>query len=250
MSGKVYAIMSVVQGNGAKYVATNLAKSLRRNGKKEMFKKVLLIDFDFENPCLAYEFVKEDDTHGIDNLLAHLNSSGLNESVFSENVIRTSLDVDVLRGTHFIGKVKRFSSLQIESILEVARKLYEVVIVVISPKANNAGTVYTLFEADQVILVLRNNHANLLKVDGVLRVVNQYHKTEHPTLVIYNMKNMLSKVDVNDKLKDSLLDLKVVGVLEYDDQSTDNLDLQKKESIFAAKPINAKVFADIGQQLA
>jgi MinD-like ATPase involved in chromosome partitioning or flagellar assembly len=241
--------MSVVPGNGAKYVATNLAKSMKRKDKKERKKSVLLIDFDFENPCLAYEFVKHDNTHGIDNLLPHLNHSCVSEEIFRENIIHTSLDVDVLRGTHFIGKVKQFSKLHIEAILDVARKMYDAVIVVVSPKVNNAGTVYTLFHSDQVILVLRNNHSNYLKVESALRIVKQYHKAEHPTAIIYNMKNNLSKADVNDKLRDSSLELKVIGVLEYDEKSIDNLDLDRKESFLGAKPINGKTFADIEKQL-
>lgn len=248
MSGKVYAVMSVVQGNGAKYVATNLAKSLKRKDKKES-KSVLLVDFDFENPFLAYEFVKHDSTHGIDNLLPHIHESGVSQEIFQENIIKTRMDVDVLRGTNFIGKAKQFSKLHIESILEMARNLYDVVIVVVSPEANNAGTVYTLFHADQVILVLRNNHSNYLRVDAAIRIISQYHSAEHPILIVYNMQNTYSKADVNEKLKECSLELKVAGVLEYDEKSIDNIDLDKKESVFTSKPINAKTFADIEKQL-
>ncbi|WPS85408.1 AAA family ATPase (plasmid) [Brevibacillus halotolerans] len=248
MNGKVYAIMSVVQGNGAKYVATNLAKSIKRKEKKEN-KSVLLVDFDFENPYLAYEFVKHDSIHGIDNLLPHIHESGISQEVFQENIISTRIDVDVLRGTQFIGKSKQFSKLHVDSILNTARKLYDVIIVVVSPKANNAGTVYTLFNADQVILVLRNNYSNFLRVDLSLRIVNQYTKGDSPTLIIYNMQNIQSKADVSEKLKGFPFDLKVAGVLEYDERSIDNVDLEKKESVFSLKPINAKAFIDIEKYL-
>ncbi|MFF2531486.1 AAA family ATPase [Brevibacillus sp. NPDC058079] len=248
MSGKVYAIMSVVQGNGAKYVATNLARAMKRKEKKEN-NKILLVDFDFENPYLAYDFVKQDKTHGIDNLLPHIHESGISQEIFQENIIATRIDVDVLRGTQFIGKYKQFSKFHIEAILDTARKLYDIVIVVVSPKVNNAGTVYTLFHADQVILVLRNNYSNYLRVDVAMRIVNQYAKGENPTLIVYNMQNVQSKAEVNEKLKEFPFELKVAGVLEYDERSIDNVDLDKKESMFLSKRINAKTFAEIEKHL-
>lgn len=246
MSGKIYGVMSVVPGNGAKYVATNLAKAVRHKDKS---KRVLLVDFDFENPFLAYVFVKHDITHGIDNLLPHIHESGVNEEIFKENIISTRLGVDVLKGTQFAGKTKMFSRLHIETILNVAKKLYDVVIVVISSKANNAGTIYTLLHADQLIMVLRNNYSNELKLDKVVDVVQHYYRSENPVLLVYNFQNIHSKAGVNEKLQSFSIEVKVVGVLEYDERSIDNIDLDKKESLFS-KSVNTKAFIDIAKQLA
>lgn len=248
MSGKVYAIMSVVQGNGAKYIATNLAKSVKRKEKKEN-KRVLLVDFDFENPFLAYDLVKHDITHGIDNILPHIHQSGINEEIFKENIIETRIEVDVLRGTNMNGNMKQFSKLHIESILTTARKLYDMIFVVISPKANNAGAIYTLFHADQIVLVLRNNNSTYLKVEKSLKMIEQYATNDNPVLAVYNQQNNHSKADVQEKLKESKIPLKIVGVVEYDERSIDNVDLEKKESVFASKPVNAKVFSDIEKEL-
>jgi MinD-like ATPase involved in chromosome partitioning or flagellar assembly len=246
LSGIVYAVISVVQGNGAKYVATNLARMEKRNFKN---RRVLLVDFDFENPFLAHEFVKKDSTHGIDNLLPHIHPSGVSEEIFLENIIQTRMDVDVLRGTQFIDKIKQFTKHHIETILKTAREIYDSIYVVISPRATNAGTVYTLFNADQVLMVLRNNHSNYLRMDKAMKVVEQYIRTDNPILLIYNFQNSNSKVDVTEKLKEYLLDLKVAGILEYDDRSIDNVDLDKKDNMFNTKPLNVKTFTEIGKQL-
>lgn len=241
MSGKVLAVMSAIPGNGAKYVATNLAKAIRERNKGL---RVLLIDFDFDNPFLAYPYVQHDNTHGIDNLLPHIHN-GLSEEIFRENVISTKLGVDVLRGTQFVGRVRMFAKNHVESILDVSRKLYDVVLVVIMSTVNNAGTVYTLLNADQLILVLRNNYANELKLDKVCGVISHYYASDKPVLVVYNFQNYYGKAEMNDKLQSLPVEVKVVGVLEYDERTIDNLDLEKK-----LKNINAKTFHQIAKQLA
>lgn len=246
MAGKVYAVISAVQGNGAKYVATNIARTMSKGVKKG--RRVLLIDFDFENPFLAYDLISHDSLHGIDTLVPNIYDSMISEDIFRENIIQTRIDVDVLRGTKFPGKTKQYSKEHIEGILNTARELYDDIVVVISAKANNAGTIYTLFHADEILLVVRNNYSNAMQYDRVIRTISQYTRCLNPISIVYNMQNQFAKSELTEKIKDSQLEVKVVGVLEWDTRSIDNIDLQKKDSMFGSSA-NKKSFNEIVQKL-
>lgn len=242
MAGQICVISSVVQGNGAKYVATNLATELM-NREKNI--KVLLVDFDFENPFLAHAFVKHDEVHGIDNLANNITSEGISDELFMENVIQTKLNVDVLKGTQFIEKPKLFSNQHIEVILAKAKEMYDYVYVVINAKANNAGTIFSLMKADNIVLVLRNNYANLQRIDKALKLVAQY-APKNEASVVYNFKNLNSKLNINKKFDDN--SVRILGVLEYEEKGIDNLNLEKKESMFN-RSVNSKVFKKMNKEL-
>lgn len=242
LAGKICVVTSVVQGNGAKYVATNLATEIMNREKN---KRVLLVDFDFDNPFLAHAFVKHDEIHGIDNLANNITSEGIADDLFMENIIQTKLNVDVLKGTQFIEKPKMFSNQHIEVILDKAKKLYDYVYVVVNSKANNAGTIFSFMKADQVVLVLRNNYANLQRIDRTLKLVKQY-SPKNEASVVYNFKNLNSKLNINKKFDDNMV--QILGVLEYEEKGIDNLNLEKKESMFN-RSINSKVFTKMNKEL-
>lgn len=242
MAGKICVIASVVQGNGSKYVATNLASEIM---KREKNRRVLLVDFDFENPFLAHEFVKHDEVHGVDNLANNITSEGIADELFMENVISTKLDVDVLRGTQFIEKGKMFSNQHIQVILEKAQKLYDFVYVVVNGKANNAGTIISLMKTDELVLVLRNNYSNLLKVERMMKLVEQYAPSKK-VKVVYNFKNLTSNLNINKKFEES--NAQILGVLEYEEKGIDNLNLEKKDSVFGRSP-NIKVFTKMNKEI-
>lgn len=229
MRGNICVITSVVPGNGAKWVATSLASSMIDEKEEN---KVLLIDFDFENPFLASPYVKHDEIHGIDNLVTHISDNDVSNEIFLENVITTNFGADVLKGTNFIEKAKRFSKEHIEVILNKAKLLYDYVYVVVNAKANSAGTVYSLANADKILLVLRNNHANERKIDLVLKLIEQYKKSTASLYAIYNYKNLNTDVQINFvSINESV---KVLGALNYDEKDIDNLGLDKKKSLFGS----------------
>jgi len=242
VSGKIATITSAVQGNGSKYLATNLAFDIKKRKKD---KRVLLIDFDFDNPFLAYPFVSHDEVHGIDNLVNSITENEVSDELFLENIIETSVGVHVLRGTRFIEKPKMFSQQKIGVILKKAKQLYDHTYVVVNCKANNAGTIVSLMETDQVILVLRNNHSNLMRVERALKLIQQYSSVNE-IKVVYNFKNVHIDVDINSKFES--YPVKILGVLEYEEKGIDNLNLMKKDSLFS-RSVNAKVFSNINEKL-
>lgn len=242
MAGKICVIMSAVQGNGSKYLATNLASAVT---KKHKTHKVLLIDFDFDNPYLAHAFTQHDDVHGLDNLANSITSDGITSDLFAENVIETKLGIDVLRGTRYPEKSKLFTEQHVLVILEHARTIYDYVYVVVNPKANNAGTIFTLMNADRIMLVLRNNFSNMEKVGKALKVIRQYAPSKE-MFVLYNYKNLHATASINQKFEND--DAEILGVLAYEEKGIDNLNLMKRDSMFGGS-VNEKEFIKINNRL-
>lgn len=242
MAGKICVITSVVQGNGSKYIATNLATDLKRREKDS---RILLVDFDFDNPFLATAFTEHDDIHGIDELSNCITSEGVAENLFLENVVETKLQVDVLKGTKFIEKNRMFTKQHIESILERAKDLYDFIYVVVNANSSNAGTIYSLLKADKVMMTLRNNHSNLNRLLKTLNLLKQYSATKE-FYAVYNYKNLTSKLNLNKKFEGE--PVQIAGVLEYDEKGIDNLNLEKKDSAFS-RTINQKEFTKINKMI-
>lgn len=242
MAGKITVITSAVQGNGSKFLATNLACEWKRKKKDT---KILLVDFDIDNPFLAHTFVKHDEVHGVDNLANNISEEGLKDELFLENLIETKLGVDVLRGTRFIEKSKLLSQLQVEVMLEKARQFYDYIYVVVNCKSNNAGTIVSLMQADQVVLVLRNNYSNMLRVERSLKLIQQYC-TADEIFAVYNFKNLNSKLDINGKF--DKYPVRILEVIDYEERAIDNSNLEKREPMFS-RSVNSKAFSKINQQL-
>lgn len=242
MAGKICVITSAVQGNGSKYLATNLASTFT---KKHKTHKILLVDFDFDNPYLAHAFTQHDEVHGIDNLANSITSEGITKELFEDNIISTKLGFDVLRGTRYPDKSKMFTEQHVRVILDHARAIYDYIYVVINPKANNAGTIFSLMNADRILLVLRNNFSNLEKVDKALKVIRQYAPSKE-LLVLYNYKNLHATASINQKFEND--DAEILGVLAYEEKGIDNLNLMKRDSMFGGS-VNDKEFTKINMRL-
>lgn len=217
MKSKVIAVVSNVAGNGGKYVATELAHELKDRHKGS---HVLLIDFDFEQPYLASALTKHDSVHGIDNLLNHMAGGELSDAMFEENLIETKGKVYVLRGVRTTEKGKLLSRIQVETIINKAKKLFDYIYIVINPRSNNAGSLLTLMNADRVLVVLRNNEANDKTITKTIKLIRQYSMVDKIYLV-YNFKNLHSKVRLNNKLDPE--EERIIGILNYIPNTIDNI---------------------------
>ena len=242
MKAKILFVASAIHGNGAKYIATNLAIELK---KQFPAKSVLLIDFDFEYPYLAEQFVEDETTKNIDRLATYVVDKEIETSAFKQEVVQTRVDVDLIRGTAFPGLTRNFSTEQIDAVLKKARELYDYVIVVGSAKTNNAGTVVSLMHADYVLCVVRDNMANFKHARTVVRGLKHYCKTNQ-LLVVYNQLEAQSKRNVLEGLRG--FEVKVIGAVQYDNKNVDNENSERKDSLFN-KSLNGREFAKINSEI-
>lgn len=221
---KIISLMSVMPGCGAKYIATNLSHYHKQIDDDS---RIAIVDFDFENPFLADTLDLNDDIHRIDNLIEYIDGSILNDEMFMMNMIHLKNNVDLLKGTRLIGHQKIFNKNHIETILKFLRDNYDYIYVVINPNIRNAGTIYTLFDTDEIVLVAKNNYSCLNRIDYIVKIVKHFLKSDCKLKLLYNQYYDESKMDFVDVI--GLNELIVVGAVEYDEETIDNLDLKVNE---------------------
>ena len=240
MKGKLILFSSIVQGNGAKFVATNTAYFLNKMHET----KTVVIDLDFENPSLAYEYTNHDSIHGIDNLLSLINSESLTDELFRDNIITTALGFDIIKGSELLERKSIFTKKIIDDILETALELYDFVFVVAGSKPNNAGTISSLLKANDVFLIARNNYSNKLAFPKVIEFFESYYPNQ--INIIHNIQNTFATSEFNEVLIEGKI--VVTNSLSYDERAIDNIDLKNKKSIFS-KGLNDVEFTKISKLL-
>lgn len=238
---EIYTFLSVVEGNGAKYCATNFAYEIR---KKQPKAKIALVDFDFYHPYLCALQTARDQFHGIDNLLDKIGSGTLNEMLFRENMIKIEGCFDVLKGTRKIGRENLILREHILQSLEYLKELYDYVLVVVSSRNDNAGTIYGLNQTDKVIIVLRNNYANLYNFEKTVEICKKFvSKSDIPIYTIYNMTNEKDAYDSFTKIINENK-LQPLGALEYEPKTVDNANIGTQAiNLGKAGAITEKIFS-------
>lgn len=234
MSAKIYSIMSLIPQNGAKYLTANLGHAL---GKHKNKSKVLLIDFDFNNPVLCYHFIR-DSIYDLDNLEPF--GVNLKEEDFLNNIINTDLHFDILKGSK-LGKPELFPRELTAKIINYAKMNYDYVFIVINPDTNNPSTVISLLNSDEIILVIRNNYTNFVKIEDLVSPINMFTRGK-PIKIIENMSNYNNNINVVKKIKD--FNIEYLGALDFDASTIDNVDLGGKP-LFTRKNVNASKFDKI-----
>lgn len=249
MKGQIVTVLSTVVGNGSKYVAPRLAKEIYKNYDDEE-SKVLLIDFDFDHPYLGIKLIDEEAPKTIDDLFPLLRDELEKDiSLIKEYVIETLIDgVDLLKGTRFPQLTKHLSPEYIKLVFKAAREIYDHIIVVVSPAPNNLATIYSLIEADKVVLINRQNETNVGRLPNMIKMLRQYYTKQEHIRVLYNFDSDYTDADTTELLENSYLPIKVVATLEYEAKSVDNNDLLKQKGLFQ-KHSNAKSIACLYEDL-
>lgn len=217
---KIIVCMPVVIGNGSKYTAMNLAHYYKVKNPEA---RVALIDLDFHYPTMFGNETSFDQVHNIDNLLDKIDGRQLNTKLFHENMIQLQNQVDFLKGTTLGANHVAIQRHHIEEIFSYLRDEYDRVFVSIANVDDNAGTVYGLKFADDVVLVAVNNYTNYTKIDQALELVRRYfHKHLHQKL-IFNRYNDKSTTEFGHWLNENKV--QALGSILYDPRTTDGADL-------------------------
>lgn len=244
---KFITITSLLTGNGAKFVGTNLAHTLKANNKDS---KVALIDFDFDSPFLAKELLKGNMgsfSKGIDNIYAKLHSGTLSQELFLDNMIEIN-GVDILQGTSKIGSGKIYSHKDVEEVLDIIKKEYDYAVIVTGNNFTYASTILSLFRSHELFLVIRENISNEVAFSQQIETIKSYLNDDKKISVIYNyVTSNIHVEELGNYIKDS--NFSVIGQLEFESGSIDNVDLIGKRKIFSGKNKNAETFNSICKNL-
>ena len=218
---KIITIYSVVQGNGAKFVATNLSNSYKKLNPDA---KVALVDFDFRYPFLASAIAPQDEIHGIDNLIEKIDGQFLDKSLFEENMIHLKNGVHLLKGTKLQNKHSLIERSHIEKVIECVKQIYDLTIIVANSDFDNSGSIYSAIHSDEIILIGQANYSTYLNLGNVCKKVNHYSQINCKKWFLYNKFYESKHVDLKDSIiKNSLT---VLGVVPLMNDAIDNIDLK------------------------
>ena len=218
---KLFVCMPVMVGNGSKYIATNLAHYTK---KLYPDKKVALVDFDFINPYLAEKLSLHDNIHGIDNLTDKIDGNFLDNHLFTENMVKLKNGVELLKGTKLTHNLDLIKKHHIEKILELLRSLYDFVFIAVSNKVTS-GTVYGLFEADEIVLVAKNNYSNYREINKTLKLISNYKNDKSNIHLVVNQYTEISEVNFSEFVKDNII--KEIELVPYNEATFDNSNIEK-----------------------
>lgn len=218
---KIILCMPVLQGNGSKFTATNLA-----HYTKTLYpsKRVALIDFDINTPYLAERLAIQDTTHSIDNLTDIIDGNYLDFSLFEQNMIVLKSGVQLLKGTKMVGAKNLINKSHIETIISLLKENYDYVYISVSNEIS-PGTVYGLFNADEILLITRNNYPNYAHIERVLKLINNYKNNDSKVRLVINQYSDLSEVSFNSVIKKyNIVDTELIP---YIPECFDHNDLDK-----------------------
>jgi MinD-like ATPase involved in chromosome partitioning or flagellar assembly len=255
--GSLMILSSVVQGNGSKYSAVNIAYELLKILEKKENKKILLIDFDVDSPTLGmslYAGSKKSEIRspkvGIEDLAEKIRLNILNQDFFLDacskidSNISSKEPIHILKGVENAGRHKTITKEVVEEIIRYSKNIFDYVFVVASNKVNNAGLIFPLHQANEVIVLAKNNYSNIENFDKTISLINQYKSKESVISILYNYGSN-PRCDIGKKA--AYYEINSLGVLEYNEKDVDNLNLTQR-SLFYDGP-NKDIFKKIAKSI-
>lgn len=226
MEPKIIVCYPIIAGNGGKHVSTMLAHKY-----KEIYpnKKVALVDFDFHHPHFIERFISGTSRHGIDNLLDHIDGDNLPNHVFLENMITLKTGVDYLKGTELGDKHIFICKNHIQNILKHLRNSYDKVFISTASAFDNAGTIYGINGADEVLLITKNNYSNLRKIEEVYPEIMRFYFHEHPIKIVINQYNNVSGFNLGNFISKNPVE--GIGIIPHQIETCDAGHLMKNKLI-------------------
>ena len=212
----ITTVYPVVNGNGANYIAMNLAYAAK---EKDPHAKIAVVDFDFNHPYLGLA-LQDDRYHGIDNLIDKINGGFLDEDLFTENMVMLKEDIYLLKGT----KMGRFQSVvrqeHLQDIVAHLKKLYDYVFIATNAEATDGGTPVGLFSANNILILGRYNQANKAMAQ---KASNNITAMAGPADIgiLYNFYDGQNGISLNEEFGQWL----VFGTVPYQSETVDNINL-------------------------
>jgi len=158
---KVITFWSPVAGVGTTLTAINTASRLVKKGLK-----VLLMDFDLPNPTIPLYFQSQSMSHGIDTLLPHVASNQLSMDVLESSLLDFE-GLKVLRGSNSPEKSHFIQVEQLQYILEVAKQMFDYIIIDTKGFIDNAGSFVGITESNPCVVVMDKSVISLQKYRAI-----------------------------------------------------------------------------------
>lgn len=211
--GILTTVYPVVNGNGANYIAMNLAYAAREIHEHA---KIAVVDFDFSNPYLGIG-MHDDIIHGIDNLIDKINGDFLDAELFEENMITLKDDIKLLRGTQMGRFYNMVRQEHLEAIIVLLKQRYDYVFIAANAEATDGGTAMALFHANNILLLGRYNYKNYFMASKAVKNLEALSGSAQIG-VVYNMFNGQNSIDFGENFSEWT----VHGTIPYLPDTIDN----------------------------
>lgn len=216
-NSKMIVTYPVLQGNGNKYTATNLADAIKT---KHPELSVALIDFDFKAPYLAGYVSGHDKVHTIDNLIERIDGNLLNEENIKMNMVVLPNEVELLKGTKLRNVDSYIDQEHIRKLVFMLKEMYDILVVAVSNGQDSLNTMAALLLADEILLVGRNDYSNYVTLEREIRFVQNYASNENQIKMIFNMYDAHSDLNFQSILSDCNIPL--IGTVPYNPDTVNN----------------------------
>lgn len=214
----ITTVYPVANGNGASYIAMNLAYETR---EKNPHAKIAVVDFDFTSPFLGESFT-DDNVHGIDNLIDKINGNFLDAELFQENMIPLRNDIALLKGTQ-MGRFNIVKQEHLTVIIEFLKELYDYVFIATNAEATDGGTPVGLFSAKNILIVGRYNYKNEQLANKAVQAISSL--TSGADIgIVYNFYHSQNGIDFSERFSQ----WRVFGTIPYLPETVDNQNLTGK----------------------
>lgn len=229
--GRIITVVPVHTGAGGKFIATSIAFGLRQKNPDPRI-KIALVDFYFSNPYLGSTLIAQatsatKDMRGVDNLLEKIDSHTLNDNLFTDNMIQIEGQFDILKGTRMVDSYDAFNREHIETIIQHLKKKYEYVVISASALGDNAGTVFGIAHADDVVLVSRMNTESFVNFDKSVGMIRQFMNREDKKInVVFNYRTQNYDLDFTNKLNAHKEYMDVIGDMKFHPNAIDNQNIK------------------------
>lgn len=232
----ITAITSNVPGNGAKFVATNLAVASNVLNKE---KKVLLIDFDLNNPTLGRLFYEGNKKDSFNIIIDELLKKGTTSvECLKEAIYSTEKGFDILIGRN-VDEIDYYNDIPLEgyeNLFNMLDNIYDYIFVVINKEPDNIVTVATLANVNNVVIVGRNNYSNLIAINRTMKIIRTYTNNA----MIYYLTNMFEDNKNSLSKTKELKNVKILGNIKYGYSAVDNRNL--KNNLYSKLNSNNRTF--------
>lgn len=165
MGNKVIGLWSPVASTGVTFTALNIARALSSKGLK-----VAVLDYDLKTPSLAIYLRFEDTAHCLDSVIPSTVGNNLHPTILETNMQKFE-GFRVLIGTNTPEQAHYVAIESLEQIVEVARDIFDYVIIDSHSVIDNAGTYVALHKADVVLVIVDKNVMNIKHFDQVKNVL-------------------------------------------------------------------------------
>lgn len=215
----ITTIISNVTGNGAKFVATNLAY-LYKN--KNPNKKTLLVDFDEFNPTLAMALYEKSINNSFNIIMQDLYNGIIEKDTLSKNVFASKNGLDILIGKqiHEINLTNEIKPKIFQLFFETMKDLYDEIFIVCTKNTNSNLNICTLNNSDNIVIVTKDNYSNSINIENTVNIINSYSNAK-----IFYINNYFKTPKNTDSI---LANLNLLGNISFKKNQIDNKNLLKK----------------------